>query len=146
MAYNEFMIALLAKLEKLKSKAQINKDIKELEKIINTLRLTAVLARGDSKRELNQNIKEKKTNKIIVATGSYIGEGFDDSSLDVLFLTMPISGITKVTQYTGRLHRKNKDKSEIIVYDYVDNNFRQTRNMFEKRLKTYEKLGYNINK
>ena len=41
---------------------------------------------------------------------------------------------------------KNKDKSEIIVYDYVDNNFRQTRNMFEKRLKTYEKLGYNINK
>ena len=94
--------------------------------------------------ELNQNIKEKKTNKIIVATGSYIGEGFDDSSLDVLFLTMPISGITKVTQYTGRLHRKNKDKSEIIVYDYVDNNFRQTRNMFEKRLKTYEKLGYTI--
>ena len=94
--------------------------------------------------ELNQNIKEKKTNKIIVATGSYIGEGFDDSSLDVLFLTMPVSGITKVTQYTGRLHRKNKDKSEIIVYDYVDNNFRQTRNMFEKRLKTYEKLGYTI--
>lgn len=83
-------------------------------------------------------------NKIIIATGSYIGEGFDDSSLDVLFLTMPISGITKVTQYTGRLHRKNKDKKEIIVYDYVDDNFKQTRNMFEKRKKTYEKLGYEI--
>ena len=94
--------------------------------------------------ELNNKIKENNMNKIIIATGSYIGEGFDDSSLDVLFLTMPISGITKVTQYTGRLHRKNKDKKEIIVYDYVDDNFKQTRNMFEKRKKTYEKLGYEV--
>lgn len=94
--------------------------------------------------ELNEEITLNNDNKIIVATGSYIGEGFDDSSLDVLFLTMPISGITKVTQYTGRLHRKNKDKKEILVYDYVDDNFRQTRNMFEKRKKTYEKLGYEI--
>ena len=94
--------------------------------------------------ELKENINNNKENKIIIATGSYIGEGFDDSSLDVLFLTMPISGITKVIQYTGRLHRKNKDKKEIIVYDYVDDNFKQTRNMFEKRKKTYEKLGYEI--
>lgn len=93
---------------------------------------------------LKENINENNENKIIIATGSYIGEGFDDSSLDVLFLTMPISGITKVIQYTGRLHRKNKDKEEIIVYDYVDDNFRQTRNMFEKRKRTYEKLGYEI--
>ena len=94
--------------------------------------------------ELKEKISINNENKIIIATGSYIGEGFDDSSLDVLFLTMPISGITKVTQYTGRLHRKNKDKKEIIVYDYVDDNFRQTRNMFEKRKKTYKKLGYEI--
>ena len=57
---------------------------------------------------------------------------------------MPISGITKVTQYTGRLHRKNDNKKEIIIYDYVDKNFKQTRNMFEKRKKTYVKLGYKI--
>lgn len=94
--------------------------------------------------ELKAKIEEEGNNKIIIATGSYIGEGFDDSSLDILFLTMPISGITKVTQYTGRLHRKNDDKKEIIVYDYVDNNFKQTRSMFEKRKKTYEKLGYEI--
>lgn len=94
--------------------------------------------------EIKENIVNNKDNKIIVATGSYIGEGFDDDSLDVLFLTMPISGITKVTQYTGRLHRKNKDKKEIIVYDYVDDNFKETRHMFEKRKKTYEKLGYEI--
>lgn len=93
---------------------------------------------------LNQIISENNENKIILATGSYIGEGFDDSSLDVLFLTMPISGITKVTQYTGRLHRKNHNKKEIIVYDYVDDNFNQTRRMFERRKKTYQKLGYEI--
>lgn len=94
--------------------------------------------------ESKKRIKTNNENKIIIATGSYIGEGFDDNSLDVMFLTMPISGITKVMQYTGRLHRKNDDKSEILVYDYVDKNFRQTRSMFEKRKKTYEKLGYDI--
>lgn len=94
--------------------------------------------------ESSQLVLEQNQNKIILATGSYIGEGFDDSSLDVLFLTMPISGITKVTQYTGRLHRKNDKKKEITIYDYVDKNFKQTRNMFEKRKKTYEKLGYEI--
>ena len=94
--------------------------------------------------DLKENIVENNQNKIILATGSYIGEGFDDSTLDVLFLTMPISGITKVTQYTGRLHRKNENKKEIIVYDYVDDNFKQTRNMFERRKKTYKRLGYEI--
>ncbi len=94
--------------------------------------------------ENKKNIIENNENKIILATGSYIGEGFDDSMLDVLFLTMPISGITKVTQYTGRLHRKSDNKKEIIVYDYVDDNFSQTRRMFERRKKTYEKLGYEI--
>lgn len=81
-------------------------------------------------------------NKIIVATGSYIGEGFDDSKLDVLFLTMPISGKTRVTQYARRLHRR--DDFKILIYDCVDDNFSKTRNMFLKRKKTYEKLGYEI--
>lgn len=94
--------------------------------------------------EKKKLIEENGENKILIATGSYIGEGFDDSSLDVLFLTMPVSGITKITQYTGRLHRKNDTKEEIIVYDYVDDNFRITRSMFEKRKKTYQKLGYEI--
>ena len=94
--------------------------------------------------ELINQINEIGSNKIIVATGSYIGEGFDDSKLDVLFLTMPISGQTRVTQYAGRLHRKDDNKKEILIYDYVDDNFAKTRNMFLKRKKTYEKLGYEI--
>ena len=94
--------------------------------------------------ELNTNIKENNENKIIVATSSCIGEGFDDPSLEVLFLTMPISSINRIVQYTGRLHRKNKNKKEIRVYDYVDDNFSMIRNMFLKRKKAYEKVGYEI--
>ena len=94
--------------------------------------------------ELNNQINKNEENKIIVATGSYIGEGFDDSKLDVLFLTMPISGQTRVTQYVGRLHRQDSNKKEILIYDYIDDNFSKTRNMFLKRKKTYEKLGYEI--
>ena len=94
--------------------------------------------------KLNNQINENEENKIIVATGSYIGEGFDDSKLDVLFLTMPISGQTRVTQYAGRLHRQDSNKKEILIYDYIDDNFSKTRNMFLKRKKTYEKLGYEI--
>lgn len=94
--------------------------------------------------ELNNTIKENGENKIIIATGSCIGEGFDDSSLDVLFITMPISGETRVIQYAGRLHRKDDKKKEIIIYDYVDDNFPKTRNMFLKRKKSYEKMGYEI--
>ena len=95
-------------------------------------------------QELNDNLNRLGLNKIIVATGSYIGEGFDDSRLDVLFLTMPISGNTRLTQYVGRLHRKNVAKKEILVYDYVDDNFAKTRNMFLRRKKNYVKMGYEI--
>ena len=94
--------------------------------------------------KLNNQINKVGSNKIIVATGSYIGEGYDDSKLDVLFLTMPVSGESRVTQYVGRLHRKDDNKKEIIIYDYVDDNFSKTRNMFLKRKKTYKKLGYEI--
>lgn len=65
--------------------------------------------------ELKKNIINNNENKIILSTGSYIRKGLDDSSLGALFLTMPISSITKVKQYTGRIHRRNKDKKEIIV-------------------------------
>lgn len=95
-------------------------------------------------KEREAKILKMKQNKIVVATGSYIGEGFDDATLDVLFLTMPASGVTKITQSVGRLHRRNPNKEEILIYDYVDDNFRITRNMYEKRKKIYRKLGYEI--
>jgi superfamily II DNA or RNA helicase len=80
--------------------------------------------------------------RLILATGSYIGEGFDDPRLDTLFLTMPISFKGKIVQYTGRLHRLYKGKTEIRIYDYLDRNVPVLQRMYERRLKAYKALGY----
>jgi superfamily II DNA or RNA helicase len=58
--------------------------------------------------------------RLILATGRYLGEGFDDSRLDTLFLTMPIAWRGTLAQYAGRLHRLHYNKTEVIIYDYVD--------------------------
>ena len=58
--------------------------------------------------------------RLVLATGRYLGEGFDDASLDTLFLTMPISWKGTLAQYVGRLHREHHAKREVVVYDYVD--------------------------
>jgi len=57
-----------------------------------------------------------------VATGRYLGEGFDDARLDTLFLTMPISWRGTLAQYAGRLHRLHSSKRDVLIYDYVDEN------------------------
>lgn len=80
--------------------------------------------------------------RLILATGSYIGEGFDDPRLDTLFLTVPISFKGKIVQYAGRLHRLYKGKTEIRVYDYLDNNVPVLQRMYDRRLKAYKALGY----
>jgi superfamily II DNA or RNA helicase len=82
--------------------------------------------------------------RVIVATGSYIGEGFDDSRLDTLFLAMPISWRGTLQQYVGRLHRLHDSKKVVEVYDYVDSSIPMLARMFEKRLRGYKALGYSI--
>lgn len=94
--------------------------------------------------ELSDNIRLNNENKIILATSASIGEGFDDSSLEVLFLTMPISGVNRIIQYVGRLHRKKENKNEVEVFDYVDDNFSMIRNMFLKRKKGSQKVRYEV--
>jgi superfamily II DNA or RNA helicase len=79
--------------------------------------------------------------RVIVATGSYIGEGFDDSRLDPLFLAMPISWRGILQQYVGRLHRLHDSKRVVEVYDYVDSFIPMLARMFEKRLRGYRALG-----
>ena len=80
--------------------------------------------------------------RVILATGSYIGEGFDDPRLDTLFLTMPISWRGTLQQYVGRLHRTHQGKRVVRVYDYVDTQTPMLARMYQKRLKGYEALGY----
>lgn len=82
--------------------------------------------------------------RVILATGSYIGEGFDDSRLDTLFLAMPISWKGTLQQYVGRLHRLHDGKHVVQVYDYVDPNVPMLARMFERRLRGYDAIGYKI--
>jgi superfamily II DNA or RNA helicase len=84
------------------------------------------------------------TERLILATGRYLGEGFDDPRLDTLFLTMPISWKGTLTQYVGRLHRNHYSKKEVIVYDYVDASVPLLARMAAKRQAGYRALGYII--
>ena len=84
--------------------------------------------------------------RVILATGSYIGEGFDDARLDTLFLAMPISWKGTLQQYVGRLHRLHDNKRVVEVYDYVDPNVRMLARMYERRLRGYADMGYKISK
>ncbi len=80
--------------------------------------------------------------RAVVATGRYLGEGFDDPRLDTLFLALPISWKGTLAQYVGRLHRAHPGKTEVRVYDYVDARVPVLKRMFERRLKGYRTLGY----
>jgi superfamily II DNA or RNA helicase len=82
--------------------------------------------------------------RVILATGRYIGEGFDDARLDTLFLAMPISWKGTLQQYVGRLHRLHDNKRIVQVYDYVDHYVPMLARMYERRLKGYSAIGYVI--
>jgi very-short-patch-repair endonuclease len=82
--------------------------------------------------------------RIILATGKYIGEGFDDPRLDTLFLTLPVSWRGTVAQYAGRLHRLYDGKREVRIYDYADLNVPMLARMFDRRCRGYEAIGYTI--
>ena len=84
----------------------------------------------------------KTESMIILATGKYAGEGFDEPRLDTLFLAMPISWSGTLSQYVGRLHRDYPGKSSVMIYDYADIHVHMLENMYKKRLRGYAKLGY----
>ena len=82
--------------------------------------------------------------RIILASGKCVGEGFDDPRLDTLFLMMPISWRGKVEQYVGRMHREHANKTEVLIYDYVDSSNSQLKSMYRRRAAKYRKIGYEI--
>ena len=96
------------------------------------------------RREVMQRLEEttEAEERVLIATGRYIGEGFDDARLDTLFLAMPVSWKGVLAQYVGRLHRPHQQKQEVLVYDYVDNLVPMLRRMSEKRIQGYKNLGY----
>ncbi|TVL97576.1 MAG: hypothetical protein CV087_22200 [Candidatus Brocadia sp. WS118] len=82
--------------------------------------------------------------RLLLATGRYAGEGFDDTRLDTLFLAMPVSWKGTLVQYAGRIHRLYEGKKEVRIYDYVDSNVPMLMSMFKKRLRGYRALGYEM--
>jgi len=80
--------------------------------------------------------------RVLVATGRYLGEGFDDARLDTLFLTMPISWRGILAQYAGRLHRVHAAKRDVVIYDYVDQSESTLAKMAAKREAGYRSFGY----
>jgi len=108
-----------------------------------------VLRGGMSAKEIAQISSRLATipeneDRVLLATGRYIGEGFDDARLDTLFLTLPISWQGTIAQYVGRLHRLYDRKKEVQVYDYADLNVPILERMFNKRCRGYEAVGYKI--
>lgn len=81
-------------------------------------------------------------NLIIIATGKYVGEGFDFPRLDTLLLAMPISWKGTLQQYAGRLHRNYDNKEEVRIYDYIDINVPMLEKMYQQRLSGYSSIGY----
>jgi superfamily II DNA or RNA helicase len=82
--------------------------------------------------------------RLVLATGRFIGEGFDDARLDTLFLALPVSWRGTLVQYAGRLHRKHHAKTEVRAMDYVDYNAPVLAKMFKKRMRGYRAMGYSV--
>jgi len=78
----------------------------------------------------------------LLATGRYVGEGFDEARLDTLLLALPVSWRGTVQQYAGRLNRLHPSKREVRIYDYLDADVPVLARMYEKRRKGYRALGY----
>ena len=124
--------------------------LKILKEKLEELKVPVVIYKGNmgkkKAKEVKNILEEADINnkpRIILATSSSIGEGFDDSRLDTLFLTMPVSWKGRIVQYVGRLHREHEGKEKVIVYDYLDN-MKVLEKMYNRRLKGYKIAGYEI--
>jgi superfamily II DNA or RNA helicase len=109
-----------------------------------------ILLKGGAGQRERQQILEKicripeDEERVIIATGRYLGEGFDDTRLDTLFLALPVSWRGTLSQYAGRLHRLHDMKKEVVIYDYVDLEVPVLAKMYKRRLAGYKAIGYEI--
>jgi len=147
--FNDIMLSL----ENKRSPLLLTERTEHLEYFENRLKGFAkniIVLRGGLRAKKLKTLMEKimsipdDEERIILSTGRYIGEGFDDSRLDTLFLVMPISWRGTLQQYVGRLHRKHPNKGLVQVFDYVDVKVPMLYRMFQKRLRGYQAIGYQI--
>jgi superfamily II DNA or RNA helicase len=144
---------LLRALEMGRSPLLLTERVEHLEQFAEKLKAFAqniIVLRGGmgskQRKALADQIRAVPDSKerVIISTGRYIGEGFDDARLDTLFLAMPISWRGTLQQYVGRLHRLHDNKRVVQVYDYVDIQVPTLMRMYKKRLKGYEAIRYSM--
>lgn len=117
------------------------------EKLKATIKNVISLTGAGTTKEKREAMQQLQTipdseQLVIVATGKYVGEGFDYPRLDTLFLALPISWKGLLTQYAGRLHREYEGKKDVRIYDYIDIHEPICDSMYRKRLKGYAAIGY----
>ena len=117
------------------------------ERLKGFVRHIIVLRGGRSakeRREIDEQLSSISMDeeRLLLASGRYIGEGFDDARLDTLFLALPVSWKGTLVQYAGRLHRLHPGKREVRIVDYVDGKVPMLARMFERRRVGYRAMGY----
>ncbi len=116
-----------------------------LSEMLESESVQTVILRGDMRsRERKLATEKLETAQVVVATGKYVGEGFDLPRLDTLFLALPISWKGSLSQYAGRIHREVQGKSQVTIHDYVDHSLPMLQRMYRKREKGYKAMGYEI--
>lgn len=117
---------------------------KMLEPLVNNVICLTGAGTAKEKRDTMCRLQSIPTEEslVIVATGKYVGEGFDYPRLDTLFLALPISWKGLVAQYAGRLHRENEGKKDVCIFDYIDIREPVCDSMYRKRLRGYASIGY----
>jgi superfamily II DNA or RNA helicase len=126
------------------------KHLERLDERLSPLVRNLIVMKGGMGKKQRRLIAERiegipdDEERVILATGRYLGEGFDDARLDTLFLTLPVSWRGTLTQYAGRLHRMHDMKKEVVIYDYADLEVPMLARMFQRRSRGYRAIGYEI--
>jgi len=79
---------------------------------------------------------------LVVATGPFVGEGFDCPALDTMFLAAPIAFEGRLVQYVGRILRPYPGKTTAEVHDYHDVHEGVLASSLAKRAPGYLSLGF----
>jgi len=107
----------------------------------------SVIATGDYSRKHNdaqvKKIEDGEVNALIT-TFELLGEGFDVQRLNRGFIVLPFREKARVEQAVGRIQRTHKDKTDAILYDYVDCDIGILKNQFRHRAEVYSSLGMKI--
>jgi len=127
-----------------------NEHLDVLQKLlVSKVQHLIVLRGGMTAKDMKQAMAQltsipMEEERVVLATGRFVGEGFDDARLDTLLMTLPISWKGTIAQYVGRLHRLHDLKKEVHVYDYADLAVPMLDRMFQRRCSAYESVGYKI--